>query len=380
MTDESAAASGATSGGASPDAPDGGATEAFADRVFGSVLGAIELLSIHLGDRLGWYRALAESGPLSSAELAERTGSVERYAREWLEQQAVNGILTVDAEDAAASASERRFTLPTAHAEVLTDTASLVYMAPVARMITAAGMRAASLVEAYRGGGGVTWEQFGDDAHESQADVNRPWFERRLGDAVASVPELHAILSRPGARIADVGCGHGWSTLALARAYPSARVVGIDVDEPSITAARENAEAAGLADRVEFRLAGGEELAEPGAFDAAFVFEALHDMPRPVEVLDAMRRAVRDDGAVVIMDEAVAPGFAPDGDEVERLMYGYSILLCLPDSLATPGSVGTGTVMRQSTLERYATEAGFSGIEELPIEGFALFRFTRLVH
>jgi len=247
-------------------------------------------------------------------------------------------------------------------------------------MITAAGMRAASLVEAYRGGGGVTWEQFGDDAHESQADVNRPWFERRLGDAVASVAELDAVLSRPGARIADIGCGHGWSTLALARAYPSARVVGIDVDEPSIAAARENAEAAGLADRVEFRLAGGEELSEPGAFDAAFVFEALHDMPRPVEVLDAMRRAVRDDGAVVIMDEAVAHGFAPDGDDVERLMYGYSILMCLPDSLATPGSVGTGTVMRQSTLERYATEAGFSRIEELPIEGFALFRFTRLVH
>ena len=376
MTDDSAAAS----GGAAPGRPDEAATQAFADRVFGSVLGAIELLSIHLGDRLGWYRALDESGPLSSTELAERTDTVERYAREWLEQQAVNGILTVDGSDAAAPASERRFALPAAHAEVLTDAASLDYLAPVARMITAAGMRAASLVEAYRGGGGVTWEQFGDDAHESQADVNRPWFERRLGDAVASVAELDAVLSRPGARIADIGCGHGWSTLALARAYPSARVVGIDVDEPSIAAARENAEAAGLADRVEFRLAGGEELSEPGAFDAAFVFEALHDMPRPVEVLDAMRRAVRDDGAVVIMDEAVAPGFAPDGDDVERLMYGYSILMCLPDSLATPGSVGTGTVMRQSTLERYATEAGFSRIEELPIEGFALFRFTRLVH
>ncbi|HEU0181734.1 MAG TPA: SAM-dependent methyltransferase, partial [Agromyces mariniharenae] len=108
--------------------------------------------------------------------------------------------------------------------------------------------------------------------------------------------------------------------------------------------------------------------------------EALHDMPRPVDVLDAMRRAVRDDGAVVIMDEAVASAFAPDGDDVERLMYGYSILMCLPDSLATPGSVGTGTVMRQATLERYATEAGFSRIEELPIEDFAMFRFTRLVH
>ncbi|HEU0181462.1 MAG TPA: methyltransferase domain-containing protein, partial [Agromyces mariniharenae] len=273
-----------TDSATAPDAVPGdataAATQAFADRVFGSVLGAIELLSIHLGDRLGWYRALDESGPLSSAELAERTGTVERYAREWLEQQAVNGILTVDEADAAAPPSERRFALPAAHAEVLVDTASLDYMAPIARMITAAAMRAASLVEAYRGGGGVSWEQYGDDAHESQADVNRPWFERRLGDAVAAVAELDAVLSRPGARIADIGCGHGWSTLALARAYPSARVVGIDVDEPSIAAARANAEQAGLADRVEFRLAGGEELSEPGAFDAAFVFEALHDMPR----------------------------------------------------------------------------------------------------
>src|SRR5690349_20630630 len=168
MTDDSAAAS----GGAAPGRPDEAATQAFADRVFGSVLGAIELLSIHLGDRLGWYRALDDSGPLSSTELAERTDTVERYAREWLEQQAVNGILTVDGSDAAAPASERRFALPAAHAEVLTDAASLDYLAPVARMITAAGMRAASLVEAYRGGGGVTWEQFGDDAHESQADVN----------------------------------------------------------------------------------------------------------------------------------------------------------------------------------------------------------------
>ena len=358
-------------------AADAASTAEFADRMFGSVLGAIELLSIHLGDRLGWYRALSDEGPLSAAELAERTGTVERYAREWLEQQAVSGILTVEAPDAAA---DHRFALPAAHAEVLTDTSSLDYMAPVARMITAAAMQAGSLVDAYRHGGGVPWEQLGPDARESQADVNRPWFDRRLGEALAAVEPLHAVLARPDARIADVGCGHGWSTLALARAYPTARVVGIDVDEPSIVAARANADAAGLADRVEFRLSGGEELSEPGSFDAAFVFEALHDMPRPVEVLDAIRRAVRADGAVVIMDEAVAPEFAADGDDVERLMYGYSILICLPDSLSTPGSVGTGTVMRQSTLERYAREAGFSSIEELPIEGFALFRFTRLVH
>ena len=187
------------------------------------------------------------------------------------------------------------------------------------------------------------------------------------------------MLSRPGARIADVGCGHGWSTIELARAYPNAKVEGFDVDAPSIEAARHHAAEAGVADRVRFHLVRGEGLTETDVFDAAFIFEALHDMPRPVEVLEAIRRAARTDGEVVIMDEAVASEFAPDGDDVERIMYGYSILICLPDSLSTPGSVGTGTVMRQSTLERYAKEAGFSGIEELPIEGFASFRFTRLL-
>ena len=349
----------------------------FADRVFTSALGAFETLSIHLGDRLGWYRALVEHGPLDPPALAAATGTHERYAREWLEQQTVYGILTVD--DATAAASERRYALPAEHAEVLTDTTSLDYLAPLARMIAGAAMQLGSLLDAYRTGGGVSWEELGDHVRDAQGDINRPWFDQRLAGALASVPELHAVLSRPGARIADVGCGHGWSAIAVAQAYPTARVEGFDIDGPSVAAARRHAGAAGVADRVRVHHVAGEGLPEESVFDAAFVFEAVHDMPRPVEVLAAMRRAVRDDGAVVIMDEAVAPEFAPDGDDVERIMYGYSIFMCLPDSLSTPGSVGTGTVMRQSTLERYAREAGFAGIEELPIEGFASFRFTRLL-
>ncbi|RXZ73274.1 class I SAM-dependent methyltransferase [Agromyces albus] len=364
----------------------GDAVADFAGRVFGSAVGALDILSIYLGDRLGWYRALAEAGQLSSTELARRTATQERYAREWLEQQAVSGILTVeetddpdDADAAPVAASDRRFSLPAAHAEVLTDDTSLDYLAPSVRMFAASAAQLPQLLDAYRTGGGVSWQELGADAHESQGDMNRPWFDKRLAPALASVGSLHEVLSRPGAHIADVGCGHGWSTLALARAYPDARVEGFDVDQPSIEAARRHAAEAGLGEHVRFHLAGGEELAAEGRFDAAFVFEAVHDMPRPVEVLAAIRRAVRDDGQVVIMDEAVAERFAPDGDEVERYMYGFSLVVCLPDSLSSPGSVGTGTVMRQSTLEGYAREAGFSGIEELPIEGFASFRFTRLV-
>jgi SAM-dependent methyltransferase len=173
--------------------------------------------------------------------------------------------------------------------------------------------------------------------------------------------------------------GHGWSSIALAQAYPTARVEGFDVDAESVVAARRHADEAGVGDRVRFHHVAGEDLPQEGVFDAVFVFEALHDMPFPVEVLASIRRAVKPYGEVVVMDEAVAERFAPDGDDVERMMYGYSIFMCLPDGLSTPGSVGTGTAMRQSTLERYAREAGFAGAEVLPIEGFAAFRFSRLL-
>lgn len=345
------------------------AVEEFAGWVFDRILGGIEALSMFLGERLGLYRALLD-GPATADELAERAGIHPRYAREWLEQQATAGILVVEGDPAS-------FRLPPANAEVLANPSSLAYTAPLARMFGAVGTQLSALLDAYRSGGGVGWAAFGPDARDAQGDINRPWFEQMLAGALASVPAVHDVLSRPDAGIADVACGHGWSTIALARAYPDAIVDGFDVDAPAIEAAHEHAE--GL-DRVTFSELRGEQLAEQGEsrYDAAFIFEAVHDMPDPVGVLSSLRRAVRDDGVVVVMDEAVADTFAPPGDEIERIMYGYSLFVCLPDSLSTPGSVGTGTVMRPSTLERYAREAGFSGISVLPIEGFSAFRFYLL--
>jgi SAM-dependent methyltransferase len=268
--------------------------------------------------------------------------------------------------------------LPPAAAEVLTDTSSLSYLAPLARMLCAAGVQLPALTWAYRTGGGVGWAAFGEDMRESQAEINRPWYEHALPDVLAGVRDVHAILQRDGARVADVGCGAGWSTIALARAYPDAEVHGFDVDVPSIEMARRNAAAAGLADRVTFHHADAAELGED-RFDAAFAFECVHDMPRPVEVLEAIRRAVRPDGAVVVMDEAVQDRFTAPGDEIERIMYGFSLLICLPDSLAHPQSAGTGTVMRPGTLRAYAREAGFADIATLPIEDFGSWRFYRLL-
>ncbi|MFJ2755776.1 class I SAM-dependent methyltransferase [Nocardioides sp. NPDC087217] len=345
-----------------------------AERLFGSLLGTVEIVSIFIGDRLGWYRSLADEGPASAVELAGRTGTQVRYAREWLEQQAVVGLLVVEADG---EPDERRFAIPEGTAEVMTDTSSLAYLAPIARMFGAVGPALPQLMEAYRNGGGVSWDELGNDARQSQADANRPWYEKQLGPALAGVPEVHDVLAAKGCRILDVGCGGGWSSIALARAYPDATVLGIDIDQPSVDMAVANAREAGVEDRVRFVCQDAATLDE-GTVDVAFAFECVHDMPRPVEVLSAVRRTLVPGGSMVVMDEAVADSFAPDGDELERLMYGFSLLVCLPDGLSSPPSVGTGTVMRPSTLQGYGEAAGFSGFEVLPVEGFGFWRFYRL--
>ena len=358
-------------------------TAAFAEKVFKAALGTMETLNLYLGERLGWLDALA-GAPATPAELAERTETQLRYAVEWLEMQAVYGNLTV-IDDGGGDRLQRRYALPPGAAEVLTDRHSLSYLGALPQMLAAVGAQLDRLLEAYRSGGGVSWAELGDNARASQAALNRPWFESALAPALASVPEVETVLGMRGlgmrgARIADVGCGAGWSTIALARAYPSATVVGVDVDAPSIQAANANAEAAGLADRVTFRVAQGQSLSEFGPFDAAFAFECVHDMPRPVDVLAAIHEAVRADGLVMIMDEAVADDFTAPGDPVEQAMYGYSTLICLPDGLSSTPSEGTGTVMRRAILTDYANRAGFTSVQVLPIEEFGFWRFYRLLH
>ena len=351
--------------------------DAFAERLFASSLGAIELLSVYLGDHLGWYRALAADGPLTAAGLARRAGTDERYTREWLEQQASFGILVTDP---SLPPEERAFTLPPGAGEVLTDESSLAFLGPLGRLVVSAARRMPDLLEAYRTGGGVSWDQFGDDARTAQAEINRPWFEHRLAAALATAPGLHELLSAPGARVAEVGFGGGWASIALARAYPQARIDGYEVDGPSVEMAHRNAVEAGVDDRVTFHLVDGADIAERDTFDAAFAFECVHDMAQPVEVLSALHHAVRPEGAVVVMDEAVGERFSAPGDDLERFMYGCSILICLPDGRSHGPSEATGTVMRPGVLEGYARRAGFDRLEVLPIEEFSFFRFYRLHH
>jgi 2-polyprenyl-3-methyl-5-hydroxy-6-metoxy-1,4-benzoquinol methylase len=235
------------------------------------------------------------------------------------------------------------------------------------------------VVAAYRTGAGVPYGAYGPDLHEGQAAMNCPAFMNQLApEWLPVMPDVHArLMSDPPARIADIGCGHGWASIGMARGYPKARVDGFDLDAPSIERARINARTNGVADRVAFqaRDAGDPELA--GRYDLVTAFECVHDMSHPVAVLDTMRRLAGPGGAVMIMDERVGDAFSPAGTDTEWFMYGFSILHCLPVGMVGANAVGTGTVMRTDTLRRYAREAGFRDVEVLPIENF-FFRFYRL--
>jgi ubiquinone/menaquinone biosynthesis C-methylase UbiE len=343
--------------------------DTFAEHLFGAANHTLEIMCAYIGDRLGWYDALADADATPD-ELAERTGTHPRYAREWLEQQAVTGWVEVTEVDGT-----RRFHLTPAAAEVLTDAQSLLYLAPLARML-GVFVQVPDLLEAYRTGGGVSWEQMGADARESQADMNRPWFEHELPKAFTGTPATDEVLRRPGARVADIGFGGGWSSIAIARAYPEAIVEGFDIDAASVELARGNAAEAGVDDRVTFTQADVATL--DGDYDVVCFFECLHDMPHPVEALTAARRLVRPGGVVVVMDEAVGDEFTAPGDEVERLMYGLSMLICLPDGMSHETSAGTGTVFRPSMLRQHAQDAGFRDIEVLPISDFGFWRFYQL--
>src|SRR5687767_11092770 len=351
--------------------------DAFIERFLQFASGTFSMFSIYIGNRLGLYLALAEGGPATSAELASRTGTHERYIREWLEQQTVAGILEV--EDENQTAESRRFSLPEGHAEPLIDSNSLNYIAPIAQMIAGAVRPLPALLEAYRNGGGVPFEAYGSDLREGQAAINYPAFLHQLPDEwLPAIPDVHARLqSDPPARVADIGCGYGWSSIGIARGYPNVHVDGFDLDEPSIEVARENARHHNVTERVNFQVRDAGNPALAGQYDLVTAFECVHDMSHPVEALRMMRQLAGEHGTVLIVDERVGDRFTAKGNDVEWMMYGWSILHCLPVGMVNPPAAGTGTVMRTDTLKNYAMESGFSNFEILPIENF-FFRFYRL--
>jgi 2-polyprenyl-3-methyl-5-hydroxy-6-metoxy-1,4-benzoquinol methylase len=353
--------------------------DALMERLMQSAAGMFDIYTTYLGYRLGLYQALSKAGGCTSIELARRTGTVERLVREWLEQQTVIGTLEVD--DASSPPSDRRYCLPAGHTEVLVARDSTNYLAPLAQLMVGAVHPLPAILEAFRTGRGVPFGDYGADMCEGQGGLNRAAFLQLLGrDWLPQIPDVHArLVAEPPARVAEIGSGLGWASIGLALAYPGVRVDGFDLDFPSVVLARTNATEMVVEDRVHFDVRAAADVAAHGQYDLVFAFECIHDMADPVGALHAMRGLAGDRGAVVVVDERVGESFAERNDATEWFLYGFSVLHCLPASMAADKpSAATGTVMRPNTLRQYALEAGFREVAILPIENF-FYTFYRLL-
>ena len=353
---------------------------AYAERLFGTGLAALEAITISLGRELGLYDHLTDDGGVTAAELATAAGIDSRYAQEWLEQQAAAGLIDVTA--ASDDADQRRFGLSIAAQECLLHPDSLASVGPLFDLLPAVNrVYPATIVNAYRTGGGIPYADYA--LHDAQGDFNRPAYVNLLASQwLSQIPGLTDRLQAPGATAAEIGCGEGWAAISLAKAFPEIRVDGYDNDDASIAAARKHAAEAGVGDRARFEVIDvtGDLPAtiSSGSYDLVMAFEMIHDLARPVEALTTMRRLGKPDAVHLVMDEKVAETFeAPTENPIERLMYAASVLHCLPVGRADTPSAATGTVMRPATFAGYAERAGFATVNVLPIE-HDLFRFYHL--
>jgi 2-polyprenyl-3-methyl-5-hydroxy-6-metoxy-1,4-benzoquinol methylase len=355
----------------------GTTTDALVERLFGAAIDTLEVASVHIGGRLGFYRSLADEGMATSKELAARTGTDERYVREWLEQQAVAGFLSVD--EAGGEPDERRYGLPEAHRPVFADEEDLNYLTPLATLAIGVLRPIDALLEAYRSGGGVPYEAYGADSREGIAAINRPQFVHLVGEWLSSIPEVDSRLrAKPPAQVADLACGTAWSSIAIARAYPHVTVDAIDLDAESVEVARRNVAAAALDHRVKPAVHDASDPRLSGRYELVTIFEALHDMNHPVEALRTARNMLAKGGSVLVADERVAERFNAPGDEIERFNYGWSVLHCLAVGNLYHDSAATGTVIRPDAVRAYAADAGFARVDVLPID-HDFWRFYRLL-
>jgi SAM-dependent methyltransferase len=352
--------------------------EALAERLFMDGVGAFHLVTVYLGVRLGLFRALAESPALTATELATAASIDGRYAIEWLQAETYAGLLVADGSDYTTA----HFTLADGVASTLVDEVSPAYVGGIPLALAAVAGATGALREAYRSGSGVAAAAYGPEMVPAQAAFNRPAFVNEL--ATSWLPQMTEVYprlcdtTRP-ARIADVGCGCGWSAIELAKAFDHITVDGYDTDTDSVEQARRNAEEHGVHNRVRFHTVDAStNTYGAGDYDLIFFFECMHDFGRPVEALAAARTALARGGAVIVMDERTAD-HPLLGDPVETFFALVSATWCLPQSRVMPDCEAPGTLMRAATLESFARRAGWAGVDVLPIEhGF--FRFYQLVH
>ena len=326
--------------------------EAFLGKAVSEMAVVEAAAAAYLGDRLGLYAALAAAGPLTSVALAERTQTQERLVREWCHGQVAGGYLEHDP-------AAETFTLPPEHAAVLADPDSPVYIAGILEIAAAMWAGADRVAAAFREDGGVGWHEHDPRLFRGVERLFGPIYRHQL--VPQWIPALDGVEDKllAGARIADVGCGHGASTIVLAKAYPASTIVGIDSHEASIDEARKAAAEAGVGDRVGFEVADAATLPGTG-YDLVCFFDCLHDMGDPVGAARRARAALAPDGTVLLVEPRAADDLAGNINPVSRLYYAGSVFLCTPSALAQDGAHALGGQAGEARLAEVVRQAGFS--------------------
>ena len=314
----------------------------------GATMGAGNVL---LGERLGLYRALA-AGPADARSLASATGTDPRYVDEWLRGQAAGGYVEYDAGTATYSMTPEQ-------AFALTDPSGPVFL-PGAFELALGALKAGPEIEhAFRTGAGYGWHQHDEDVFTGCERFFRPGYLMHL--LTEWIPALDGVSAKlgAGARVADLGCGHGASTLLMAEAFPASNFVGSDYHEGSIEAARERAAEAGIGDRVRFDVAGAQTFAERD-LDLVTTFDCLHDMGDPLGAAQQIRRSLATDGTWMIVEPAAGDTVADNLNPVGRVFYGFSTFLCVPNAVSQPGGYALGAQAGQAAIRQVVTDAGFT--------------------
>jgi len=321
-----------------------------------------------IGDKLGLYRAMQGAGSLTPGELAAATGTAERYVREWLSAQAARGYVSYD--------GEGRFSLPDEHAVPLTDESSPACVIGAFETALGAVYATDTIAERFRTGDGFAWGAHDDHVLGGCERFFRPGYLNHL--ASAWIPALDGVEAKlsSGARVADVGCGHGASTLLLAEAYPASTIVGFDAHDGSIGAARKRAADAGLADRVEFDVATATTFT--GTYDLVCFFDCLHDMGDPAGACAHVRDQLAPDGTLMLIEPFAGDDVADNLNFVGAAYYGFSTLLCTPSSLSQEVGAALGAQAGEARLRDVVTAAGFRSLRRVAETPFNLVLEARL--
>jgi SAM-dependent methyltransferase len=326
-------------------------TEAFAAQVVTDIAATLSGVLTNIGHKLGLYKAMAGAGPVTSEDLATRTGTEERYVREWLNNQTAGGYVFFDEE-------RRTYTLPDAHAPVLADEESPMFLVPALEVAASLFLDEEKIARLFRTGQGMAW---GDHHHRlfcgSEA-LFRPGYRTHLVDTwIESMPDVRTKLES-GARVADIGCGHGASTIVLAEAFPNSTFIGIDVHDASIDVARERASEAGVEDNLRFEVATADGY-EEGEFDLICFMDCLHDLGDPVGAARHARKALVSDGSLLLVEPAAGDDVNDNINPVSRLYYAASTAVCTPCSRSQDVGAALGAQAGEATLAKVLRAAGF---------------------